>query len=213
MARSHTVAPMNESPRHLEGIAKEVHDRTGIARPVDAFRLAQLCGLRVRFWSARHGKLDEKTIFVPASVRSTRQHRIVAHEVAHWLLRRGGCDDRDEDAADYLALALMLLREPFERDLAETEWNLFALLERHPNVSGQAMAVRMTHLSPCVASIYDQGRRTALYVGEGAFEDEHDGELADVALEREVVVRDGMVAAYPIIDGRHRRVVVVRRAA
>lgn len=204
---------MHESPRHLEGIAKEVHDRTGITRPVDAFRLADRCGLVVRFWSGRHGKIEGRTVFVPAAVRSTRQHRIVAHEVAHWLLRRAGCDDRDEDAADYLALALMLLRAPFERDLAETDWYLFALLERHPNVSAQAMVVRMTHLSPCAASVYDEGRRTALYLGEGAWEDAIDDELADAALEREAVVRDGLVAAYPLIDGRYRRVVVVRRVA
>ena len=113
------VGRMYESPRHLEGIAKEVHDKTGIARPVDAFRLAELCGLAVRFWSGRHGKIDGKTIFCPASARLTRQHRITAHEVAHWLLQRAGCDDRDEGAADYLALALLLLRAPFERDLAE----------------------------------------------------------------------------------------------
>jgi hypothetical protein len=204
---------MYESPRHLEGIAKQVHDKTGIRRPVDAFRLAHLCGLEVRFWSKRYGRLDEKTVFCPGAVRIQRQHRIVAHEVAHWLLRFAHCDDRDEDAADYLALALMLLRGPFERDLAETEWNLFALLDRHPNVSAQAMCVRMTHLSPCATSVYDQGSRTALYLGEGAYEDASDAELADAALAREAMVRDGLAVAYPFIEGRYRRIVVVRRAA
>ncbi len=204
---------MYESPRHLEGIAAEVHGKTGIAIPVDAFRLAELCGLSVRFWSGRHGKIVGTQIYVPAAVRIQRAHRICAHEVAHFLLRRGGCDDRDEDAADYLALALMLLRTPFERDLRETDWHLFALLDRHPNVSAQAMCVRLTHLSPCAASIYDQGHRTALYLGEGAYEDAIDAELADAALDREAVICDGLVAAYPIIEGRYRRIVVVRRAA
>jgi hypothetical protein len=204
---------MYESPRHLEGIAKQVHDKTGISRPVDAFRLAQLCGLAVRYWSRRHGKLDGDTVYCPGGVRLTRQQRIVAHEVAHWLLRYAGANDRDEDAADYLALALMLLRAPFERDLRETAWDLFALLDRHPNVSAEAMAVRMTHLSPTAASVYDQGHRKALYLGEGAFEDPRDAELADVALEREAVVRDGLAAAYPLIEGPYRRIVVVRRAA
>lgn len=204
---------MYESPRHLEGIADEVHGKTGIAIPVDAFRLAELCGLSVRFWSGRTGKISDRQIFVPASVRPQRQHRICSHETAHHLLRRAGCDDRDEEAADYLALALMMPQGPFRRDLRDFDWDLFQLLAKHENVSAQAMCVRLTHLSPCAASVYDQGARTAVYLGEGAFEDSRDDEIADAALEREQIVRDGLIAAYPIIDGRYRRVVVVRRAA
>jgi hypothetical protein len=99
------------------------------------------------------------------------------------------------------------------RDMRRLDYDLFALLERHPFVSAQAMAVRMCQLAPVVASIYDQGQRTALYLGEGAHEDPSDAELADAALEREAVIRDGLAAAYPVIDGRYRRIVVVRRAA
>lgn len=197
----------------IEGIAKEIHDRTGISAPVDAFRLAELLGFITRPWGRAYSQVSGREIRYPARVRSVRQHRQVAHEIAHPLLTRGGEDDRDEEAADRLALALMMPRYAFVNDLGETDWDLFAMMQRHENCSAQAIVVRMCMVSDAAASVYDQGSRTALYLGEGAHEDPRDDELADRALQLESLVRAGLSTAYPLIEGRYRRIVVVRRAA
>jgi hypothetical protein len=193
----------------IEGIALEIHRRTGAEPPIDAFVLAHQLGFTTRPWFRDFGQVSGREIRYPARLRHTGQHRLVAHELGHPLLRRGGEDDRDETAADRLALALMLPRAPFVRDLERTDWDLFALVAIHVNVSARGIAERMCHVSPAWTEVYDQGRRKYAY-GDG---DEDHAELADVALEREQVVRDGLAVAYPLFDGRNRRVVVVRRAA
>lgn len=203
-----------ESPCHLEAIAKELHDETGIECPIDALLLADLCGLDTKPWSASHGEIQGTLIRYPGGARVTRQHGVIAHEIGHWLLERARCEARDEEAARYLAGAIMLPRGRFLADLARTDWDLFAMLAIHIHVSAEMCAVRMCQVSPAVTTIYDQGSFTRRYVGEYAVrDDEHDAELADRALELEAPVRDGVVCAWPMIDQRHRRVVVVRRAA
>lgn len=197
----------------IEGVASEIHAETGVEAPVDAFVLADLLGFVTVPWSRGYGQVSGDRIRYPAKVRAVRQHRVVCHEIAHVLLRRAGLDDSDEQAADRLALALMLPRTAFVRDLGATDWHLYRMMERHPNCSAQAIAVRMCHVSPCAASIYDQGRRTALYLGDGAHEDASDDEAADRALELEAPVCGDLVSAWPLFDGRYRRVVVLRRAA
>jgi hypothetical protein len=206
--------PMEQSPRHLEGVAKEIHDETGVECPVDAFVLADLCGLTCRPWSHAHGQIEGELIRYPAKARHTRQHGIVAHELGHWALRRGGCDDRDEAASRYLAGALLLPRAQFLADLAATEWDLFAMMSRHPNASAEMVACRMAQVSPAVASIYDEGHLTRRYVGEDAIEDaQDDARIADRVLAGECCIRGELAAGYPLIDGRHRRAVIIRRVA
>lgn len=203
-----------ESPRHLEGVAREVHDETGVECPIDAFLLAQLCGVDTRPWPRSHGEIVGDLIRYPARARHTRQHGVVAHELGHWLLRERGLDFRDEASARYLAGALMLPRRGFLEDLSATDWDLFAMLAIHVNISAEMCAVRMCQLSPAVATIYDQGHETRRYVGEHAMrDDDADRTLADRALELERPVRGEGAAAWPMLDGAHRRVVVVRRAA
>jgi hypothetical protein len=193
----------------IEGIARDLHGITGAEPPIDAFALAHALGFATRPWFRDYGRISGREIRYPARLRHTGQHRIVAHEIGHPLLLRGGEDDRDEVAADRLALAIMLPHTPFVRDLHRHDWSLFALLEIHANVSARGIAERMAHVSPAWTEVYDQGHRTHAY-GNG---EENHFELADAALGREAVVSDGLATAYPLLDGRNRRVVVVRRAA
>lgn len=218
-----------ESPKHLEGIAQEVLDDLGLEPPMDAFVLAAALGLTLRGWSRSGGSITGDVIRYPVKARPVLQHFVVAHEVGHWLLTRAdaergeaaepddaACDelvsrDRDEEACDYLAGALLLPRAPFERDLTRTDWDLFALQELHPNVPASKIALRMCQLSPSAsATVWDAGR---LHSWTGAPDLALDRELVSLVLSEDRPARDGNVAAWPVLDGRWRRVVVVRRAA
>jgi hypothetical protein len=203
---------MQHSPRHLEGLARQIHEETGAEAPIDAFVLAEACGLTLRPWSKAHAEidLDAAVIRYPSRVRSERMHFRVGHELGHAVLVRAGESDQDESDVDYLASALLLPRARFLADLEETDWNLFELLERHPNVSAEMLVVRMTQVSPATASVWDGGHLHAVY---GADDAAGDAELVGRVLEVEVPVRDAGVAAWPMFDGSFRRVVVVRRAA
>ncbi len=193
----------------IEGIARDIQDKTGAEPPIDAFALAHQLGFTTRPWFRDYGQVSGREIRYPARLRHTGQHRVVAHELGHPLLFRAGEDDRDEVAADRLGLAIMLPRQAFTRDLDRYDWDLFAIAAIHINVSARGICERMCHVSPAWAEVYDQGHRTHHY-GDG--EEDH-SELAGEALGLEAVVRDGLATAYPLIDGRHRRIVVVRRAA
>lgn len=200
------------SPRHLEGIARELLDELALDAPIDAFTLAARCGCTLRPVGGARASLDPDTLELryPHRVRLARLHMMICHELGHSLLYRAGLDHRDEAAADYLAGALLLPREAFLRDLAETDWDLPSLQARHPNASAQGIVVRMTQVSPATASVWDAGRLHRVYG------DEHDLEearrLVDLALELEQPVCVNDVRAWPVIDRRFRRVIVVRRA-
>lgn len=52
----------------LEAIAKRMHDETGVECPIDAFDLADLCGLDTRPWSRSHGEIVGTLIRYPGRV-------------------------------------------------------------------------------------------------------------------------------------------------
>jgi hypothetical protein len=194
---------------NLEGIATEILQRTGCPMPIDAFVLAKLCRVRTKPWGKPAALTEADLIRYPIKARNTRQHGSVSHELGHWALRRGGEDDRDEDAARYLAGAFMLPRERFLADLASVDWDLFALMDLHPNASAEMIVVRMTQLSEATASVWDSGHWKRSY---GAHDVDGDRLLVDEVLGHEHAVR-GLVSAYPMFDGSFRRVLCVRRAA
>jgi hypothetical protein len=203
------------SPRHLEGIAKEIHDTTGVECPVDALELADLCGLELRTKGGETARIDlaAGVLRYPVRVRHSRLHGLVAHELGHWALWRALLNHLDEGAARYLAGALMLPRARFVLDLDRTNWDLNELCALHPNVSRQMASVRITQVSPATVTIWDCGKLHAQYGQWDEFNPEDDHAIADEALASEQVVRTDAVSAYPMLDGRHRRVLCVRRAA
>lgn len=144
----------------LEGIARDVLESTGLdTPPVDAFELAAACGLVVCRSGAPGARLFRDCIYLDPTVRSERQHGLVAHEVGHWALDRAR-ERNTERAARYLAGALMLPRRAFERDLQETAWDLVELHRRHPNASYELIARRICTVRDAVAVIVDNGRVT-----------------------------------------------------
>lgn len=201
--------PAMHAIEDLEGIARDIHHATGGLLPVDAFELAELCGLRLVPWYRSYGAIRGDEIFYPIRARLQRQHGIIAHEIGHFALERAGLDPRCEPSARYLAGALLLPQTPFFRDAMELDFDLPLIQTRHPNASAEMIAVRLTQVAPAVAWIWDNGKLARQYgVDEGDVED-----LVDRVLTAEEPVSDGDLDAWPIFDGQWRRVIVVRRCA
>lgn len=196
----------------LEGIARDIHDSTGDMLPVDAFELAQLCGLELRPWGHADGSLDlvRGIIRYPSRARLVRQHGVVAHELGHWALDQAGEDHTREWAARYLAGALLLPRSAFLADCWACDWDLDELRQRHPHASAEMVVVRMTQVSPACAWVWDDGAVRRTY-GASAGEDVE--AIVGRVLASEAPLRDGAVRAWPLLERGYRRVLVVRLAA
>lgn len=195
------------SPR-LEGIAAELLEAALVEPPLDAIELAASCGLEVRFSEVRDAVLFGQTIYVSRRARLSRAHLLVAHELGHWALARAGQADREADA-DYLAAALLVPRRALERDLRDG-WDLDALRAVHVHAPASTIATRIAQLRDATAAIYDEGRLRRRVGPELVGE----RELVDEALVRERAVRlDATTGAWPVIDGRSRRVIVVGAVA
>jgi hypothetical protein len=200
------------SPRHIEGIAREIHEQTGATPPIDAFALADALGFACKPWGRGGGSIDLRTrvIRYSAAALETTQHGTVCHELFHYALNRGGEDDRDEDACRYGAGALLLPLAPFRADSFRLGFDLEAVRELHPNASAQMVCVRFAQVSPVSTSVWDHGHEKAAY-GPAIDHDLASG-LVWRVLESGLAVR-GEVAAYPVFTGSWRRVVVVDRRA
>jgi hypothetical protein len=204
---------MTFRPAVLEGIARDLWESIGSPLPVDAFRLAEALGFEVQPWPKSFGARVGTTIRYPMKVRLVRQHRIVAHEVSHWGCEQAGLDPQCEESADRLASSLMLPRSPFVRDMDSTDYDLFELARRHPNCSHELIIVRMTQVSPATASVWDAGKLHRCYGAELVDDYYAEAALVDRVLETEAPLADGALRAWPVFDGRWRRVIVVRLAA
>lgn len=198
----------------LEGVAADVLDATGVDAPVNAFELADLCGLQVVYGAARGAHLDGARIVLGRGARRVREHGLVAHETAHYLLDRAA-ETNDEPGARYLSGALMLPRAAFERDLRRS-WDVAALRAKHVNVSAEMIARRLVQVRDAVATIIDQGRVKARVASPWLTSpalgrlSRWERELADEALARGASVQgDELVWACPFVDGEWERVVIV----
>jgi Zn-dependent peptidase ImmA (M78 family) len=164
-----------------------------------------------------HGSacLGGEAVYYDATARSVRQHGSIAHECAHFVLRSSDEDD-PEPAARYVAGALMLPRAAFDRDLRETAWNLDELRRRHPNVSAEMIARRVVELRDAVVTILDAGKVRARVASPWSHAPAPkrltpiERELLDAALASGEAQRaNDLLSAWPVFDGRWRRVIVV----
>lgn len=201
----------------LEGVAESLLGEIALDEPpVDAFEVAACCGLRLRPQHTRESGQRADVILFNPSDPPRRQQAVVAHETGHWALRRGGEED-SEDAADYVARALLVPRRAFERDLRRT-WRIDTLQAKHLNAPAAWIAERIVHLRDAVATVIDEGKVTrriaSPWLGEKFRRlSRWERELADAALERgEAVQGDELVWAVPVIEPPWRRVVIVAEA-
>jgi hypothetical protein len=192
-----------------------VLEATGIDAPVDARELAAACGLDLAFCRGR-AKLRGGVIWYDPTLRSTRQHGQIAHEVAHYVLRRARLPDPDQ-AARYVAGSL-LPGTDYDRDLRETAWDLDALQRRHPNASAELLARRLSEKREAVVTVLDQGRVTSRTASPWlpappARLTAIERELVSGALESGQAQRaNELLSAWPRFDGAHRRVIVIADA-
>lgn len=197
--------------QELEGIARDVHDQTGLDAPIDAFEIAAAMELICKPWMRADGARVGDVVHFPSKARDSRQHGTVAHELGHWLLDFHGHDARNERAARYLAGALMLPRQRFVRDCETTDYDLDELQRIHMHASAEMIVVRMTQVSPATAWVWDAGKLSRVYGVPS--DDESIAGLVDRVLTLEEPCREGHVRAWPRFDGQWRRVLVVARAA
>lgn len=201
-----------------EGVAADALEATGCDDAyVDAFELADCCGLRVVRAYAARARLHGRTVYVDTTARIVRQHGLVAHEVGHFLLLRAR-EDNTERGANYLSGALMLPRRRFDRDLGTT-WNPLELQQKHPYASCEMIARRIVALRDAVATIWDHGRLTRRIASPrvngltGRRPTPVEQMVADRVYDTGAAVYlDDLVFGIPIFDGRWRRVIVIAEA-
>lgn len=204
-------------PETWEGIADDVLSSAGFdGDPVDAFDLAESCGLVVMPTATRVAHRMGSLLSVPWTGRRVWDHYQVAHEIGHWALERAHEPD-SEEGADYLACALMLPRRRFEADLRATAWNPAALATLHPNAASSAIVRRIAMLRPALATVWDEAKLTRRIVGRGVLKSKvllDEVRLAMRAFDTESVqAGENLEWAAPVFTPGRRRVVTVREAA
>lgn len=201
-----------------EGIAREILDATCTTTPVSAFALAAACGYVVRPWQGQGALIDRDggTIYLsPFVTRPERQHELIGHELGHALLWQHSLDD-DEQAATYIAGALLVPRLELDRALRRDGWSIEKLRRAHPHASAAMIAVRITQVRPAVQTTFD-GPETVLARRASPWLDRDvapvrpwERELAARAIEtRAEATLDGPAVAVPI--AATKAVVVARR--
>lgn len=192
----------------LEGVARFELERVGFDDgPVDAFDLAHELRIPVEWTAGSIAlRIGERAI-VPASVRPARLHGLLTHEIAHILLARYGLPNTERNAR-YLGAALLVSRRILDRQL-RAGWNLHELMAYHVNASAELLARRIMDLRHGSLAIYDGGR-LHYRIGRAA---PRERALVDEVLEHECAVRvDDLHGAWPVMDGRWRRVIVLAAA-
>lgn len=206
--------------KNWEAIARNILDATGLDDPPqDAFELAVTCGLTLVAGGSGRLDIPRGEITYPARSRSVRQHGVIAHELGHWALDYGGDDASDEDGADWVGGALMLPGVSFDRDLRASAWDFGTLRAKHLNCSASMIARRIVQRRDAVATVIDQGRVT-MRVASPWLDDPRfkrlsawERVLVDEALAENLTIHgDDLCYAVPLIDGRHRRVILVCEA-
>lgn len=203
----------------LEEIARGALEQTDLGPPVDPDILAHRLQLEVMDGGAGcEGLLIGRWIFVDEAMRPERRAFAIAHEIGHHLLRRHGLEvpgRNDERGADYLASALLLPRDDFERDLRRLGWDLIALHARHRHASFEAIARRIVALRDARAFVFDRPLRGQAHPSSYSVpwglvptDDELAGVEAAIADGGPVEVTCGLTA-WPVIQHDWVRVITV----
>lgn len=160
----------------LDAVVAELLDAAGVsAPPVEPLQLARHLDLVVAYDAdqasrARYKRCGPRgAIFLKPDVRAERLHWALAHELGEWhawrVCQQAGLSESDlgqgdrEELANQFASRLLLPHQWFTEDYRETAGDLFALKQRYPTASHEAIAWRMLEGGrPTVVTVYDQGR-------------------------------------------------------
>ena len=201
----------------LEQIATRTLDAVGARLPVDPDLVAFRLGLTVSDGGPGcEGLLFEELgqILVDETLRRERRAFAVAHELGHFLLRRAGRPDREQDA-NYVAAALLLPRDDFERHLRWFSWDLVRLRTLHRWASCEALARRIVALRQARAFVFDkplaaQMRPRWYSIPSGLRPSPVEREAArEAALSGAPVNLDGSLSAWPVLEHDWHRVITL----
>ena len=142
----------------LEELARAILESSNVGPPVDPEEIAFRLGLLVQHSPGCEGLLVGERILVDDSLRPQRRAFAIAHELGHHLQRLHGLSDT-EAGANYLASALLLPRDDFERDLRRHGWDLLRLCCDHRFASFEAVARRIVALREARAFVFDNPLR------------------------------------------------------
>lgn len=199
----------------LEELARELLEASDLSSPVDPELIAIDLGLTVLDGGPGcAGFLVGETILVDEALRLERRAFTVAHELAHYVLRERGLPD-PEHAANYLASAVLLPRDDFDRDLKRLGWDLIALCARHRFASFEAVARRIVALRGARAFVFDKplrGQREPSWYsvpwGQHPSDEERLAAAEAVASGTPVEVRAGLTG-WPVIQEDWARAITV----
>lgn len=201
----------------LEQLARETLEAVDAPLPIDPDWIAYRLGLTVMDGGpgCEGLLLDELgQILVDDSLRRERRAFAIAHELGHFLLRRAGRPDRERDA-NYLASALLLPRDDFERHLRRYGWHLERLRGVHPLASFEALARRVVALRKARAFVFDKSladpaKRRWYSVPSGARPSRAEWEAAKSAAESggPVLPYPGL-SAWPVLERDWHRVITL----
>lgn len=199
----------------LEELAREELEAANLSTPVDPEELVIHLDLEVLDGGLGcAGFLVGRNIYVDESLRAQRRAFAVAHEVAHYLLRRRQMPD-PEWKANYLASALLLPRDDFERDLRRWGWDLLRLCAQHRHASFEAVARRIVALREARAFVFDKPlagqsrpRWYSVPSGRRPSDEERLAAREAIASGAPVEVRAGLVG-WPVIQADWHRAITV----
>ena len=205
----------------LEEVARCTLERANVGAPVDPEFVVDAEGLAVYDISGaachqcRQGLLIGRKIMVDDTLRKQRRAFAIAHELGHYLLRTLELPDT-EASADYLASAILLPRDDFERDLRRHGWDLIRLCALHPYASFEAVMRRIVALRDAQGFVFDlplKGQRAASWysVPYGRSPSDEDVLAAREAIREGVPVeiRDGLTG-WPVLEHDWHRSIVLR---
>jgi uncharacterized protein DUF955 len=200
----------------LEELATHVLEAKNVSVPVDADLLAGKLELRVEDGgpTCTGGLFEGGLILVNDAERPERRAFIIAHEIAHYLLQLRGWRD-SHDAVNYLAAALLLPREDFERDLRRWGWDLLRLHARHRWASWEVIARRICALREARMFVFDrplQGQTPAHWYsvpwGLRPSELERDACGEAIRWGARVDIYPG-ITAWPVLEHHWHRVITI----
>lgn len=142
----------------LEQVAERVLEEADARLPINPDRIARHLELVVQDGGPGcEGLLfrEASLILVDDSLRPERRAFAIAHELGHWLSIVNGFPNTEANA-NYLAAALLLPRDDFERHLRRWGWDLIALHARHRLASFEVIARRIVALRSARAFVFDK---------------------------------------------------------
>lgn len=200
--------------REMEGVAREITDACGAGGlPSPVLDIARAWGFRLvpdGSLGRRRACLEGATIRYSPADTPQRVRFAVAHELAHWALRRAGeaCGGREEERRAHYVGGAILLPQAATKLALDRHCHDWAPVVEMSGVSWEAFGRRWVQLYTGVLTIEDDGREVARVPSPWLAKTRPTG--LEMRLRHEAAtatehVRTGQLSgAYVVVGGRRR---------